>query len=75
RVILITGGGGGIAGGIARAFAGEGAKLILTDLFPNGMEKTKSEIEKDFGCEVSAIVADGSKEDEVKRVIEQGVEH
>ncbi|MEG1459484.1 MAG: SDR family oxidoreductase [Acetivibrio sp.] len=75
RVILITGGGGGIARGIARAFAGEGAKLILTDLFPEGMEKTKKEVERDFDCEVVAIVADGSKEEEVIRVIEEGVAH
>ena len=33
RVVLLTGGGGGIARGIARAYASEGAKLILTDLF------------------------------------------
>ena len=33
KVVLITGGGGGIARGIERAFATEGAKFILTDLF------------------------------------------
>ena len=34
KVVLITGGGGGIARGIERAFATEGAKFILTDCSP-----------------------------------------
>ena len=44
KVVLITGGGGGIARGIERAFATEGAKFILTDLFPGGMEAAKEEL-------------------------------
>ena len=52
RVVLLTGGGGGIARGVARAFADEGASMILTDIFPGGMEKTKAELEKDFGTDV-----------------------
>ena len=75
RVVLITGGGGGIARGIARAFADEGAKLILTDLFPGGMEKTKAMLEQDFGAEVFTYVADGAREEEVKAAIEAGAAH
>ena len=52
KVVLITGGGGGIARGIERAFATEGAKFILTDLFPGGLEAAKEELERDFGSEV-----------------------
>ena len=37
-VVLLTGG-GGIARGVARAFADEGASMILTGIFPGGMEK------------------------------------
>ena len=65
RVVLLTGGGGGIARGVARAFADEGAKMILTDIFPGGMEKTKAELERDFGTEVFTYVADGAKEEQV----------
>ena len=42
KVVLITGGGGGIARGIERAFATEGAKFILTDLFPGGLEAAQA---------------------------------
>lgn len=75
RVVLITGGGGGIAKGIARAFADEGARLILTDLFPEGMARTKAEIEQDYQAEVLTVVADGGDELQVKAAIEQGVAH
>lgn len=75
RVVLLTGGGGGIARGVARAFADEGASLILTDVFPEGMEKTKAELEKDFGTEVVTCIADGAKEEEVKAAIQKGVDH
>lgn len=75
KVVLLTGGGGGIARGVARAFADEGAKMILTDIFPDGMERTKAELIKDFGTEVFTYVADGAKEEEVKMAIQRGVEH
>ena len=75
RVVLLTGGGGGIARGVARAFVDEGAKMILTDIFPDGMERTKKELEEEFGAEVFTCLADGSKEDEVKAAIEAGAAH
>lgn len=75
RVVLITGGGGGIARGIARAYADEGAQLILTDIFPEGMERTKAELEREFNAEVLTILADGAKEEQVKAAIEKGVAH
>lgn len=75
RVVLITGGGGGIARGIARAFADEGAQLILTDIFPEGMARTKAELERDFQAEVFTCIADGAQEEQVKAAIEKGVEH
>ena len=70
KVVLITGGGGGIARGIERAFATEGAKFILTDLFPGGLEAAKEELERDFGSEVFTILANGSVEEEVRASID-----
>ena len=75
RVVLLTGGGGGIARGIARAYASEGAKLILTDLFPEKMNLLKEELEKEFNTEVYTIIADGSNEAQVKDAIDEGVRH
>ena len=56
RVVMLTGGGGGIARGVARAFADEGASLILTDIFPDGMERTKRELEEEYGAKVLPLV-------------------
>lgn len=75
KVVLITGGGGGIARGVERAFAHEGAKFILTDVFPEGMEAAKEELEREFGSEVFTIIADGAVEDEVKAAVEAGAAH
>ncbi len=74
-VMLLTGGGGGIARGVARAFAREGADIILVDIRPEGMERTKKELEDEFGTNVLCLVADGSKEEEVKAAVDEGVAH
>ncbi len=74
-VMLLTGGGGGIARGVARAFAREGAGIILVDIKPDGMERTKKELEDDFGADVVCQIADGCKEEEVKAAIDNGVAH
>lgn len=75
RVVLLTGGGGGIARGVARAFADEGASLILTDVFPEGMERTKKELETEYGTDVIAVVADGAHEDQVEEAVQKGIGH
>lgn len=75
KVVLITGGGGGIARGVERAFAHEGAKFILTDVFPEGMEEAKAELERDFGSEVFTYIANGAEEGEVKAAVEAGAAH
>lgn len=74
KVVLITGGGGGIARGVERAFAAEGAKFILTDVFQGGMDKAKEELERDFDAEVLTVIADGAKEDDVEAAIQAGIE-
>ena len=60
RVVLITGGAAASPGALP-GLCGRGCKLILTDLFPGGMEKTKAMLEQDFGAEVFTYVADGAK--------------
>lgn len=74
KVVILTGGGGGIARGVARAFACEGAKLVLTDIRPEGMEITKAELEEEFGSEVLPLVVDGADESQVQEAIDAAVE-
>ena len=75
KVVLVTGGGGGIARGVERAFAAEGANFILTDVFQGGMDAAKAELERDFGSEVLTVIANGSNEDDVEAAIRAGIEH
>ena len=49
KVALITGGGGGIGGAIAVAYAKEGARVCLTDLKEPGMDRVLAEVKKAGG--------------------------
>lgn len=69
KVVLITGGGKGIGYGIARAFAKEGYDLVITGRTEDTLNQAKVQLETEFSISVLALVADGSKEEEVKRVI------
>lgn len=74
RVALVTGAGGGIARGVARAFADEGADLVITDIYEEGLNETKAGIEDDYGAHVLDLVADGTDEETVKDVIRQTID-
>lgn len=73
NVVLITGGGKGIGRGIAEAFAEEGATLVLTGREEAALWKAKSELEATYPIQVLTIRADGGKEEDVKRVIEETI--
>lgn len=74
NVTIITGGGKGIGYGLSRAFASEGASLVLTGRTESTLLEAKEKIEKEFGVEVLPVPADGGKEDAVKNVIKRAVE-
>ncbi len=65
RVAVVTGGGSGIGGAIARAFAAEGARVAIADLNREGTERVAGEITASGGqaIGVPTDVADTAKVD------------
>ena len=73
RVAIITGGGSGIGQGVAGRFAREGAKLMLVDLNPAGLDETAAQV-KDTGAEVETFEADVSVTEQVEAFFAKTVE-
>lgn len=69
KVALITGGGKGIGYGISKAFANEGANLVITGRTESTLLKAKEELEKNYGIKVLAITGDGGNLEDVERII------
>lgn len=74
KAVLITGSGRGIGRGIAKVFASEGAKVVVTDLRAEDCEAVAAEI-RSAGGEAFALVADLTRHDEAKRLVAAGAEH
>lgn len=74
KVVIITGGGKGIGFGVSKAFASEGASLVLTGRTPSTLEQAKEQLESEYHVEMLTVTADGSDEAAVKNVIEKTVE-
>ncbi|MCR4318342.1 MAG: SDR family oxidoreductase [Planctomycetes bacterium] len=67
---IVTGGGRGIGGAVAEAFASAGAKLTLIGRSESTLIAKKAQLEKDFGAEVFATSADVSDEAQVQIAFE-----
>lgn len=74
KIAIITGGGKGIGFGLARAFAKEGANLVLTGRTESRLVNAKEVLEKEFGVEVLPVVADGADEEAIKNVVKKTIE-
>ncbi|HZK09573.1 MAG TPA: SDR family oxidoreductase [Clostridia bacterium] len=72
KTVIITGGGSGIGLGIARAFSKAGANLVLTGRTHSKLDNAKEEL-SGRGGDVFIITADGSKEEDVKAVIDAAI--
>ena len=65
KVALITGASGGMGDKIARTFHALGAKLALTDMRTDGMEKLKADLKENVEC----FQANLSNPDEIKKLV------
>ncbi len=65
KVALITGASGGMGDKIARTFHALGAKLALTDMRTDGMEKLKDDLKENVEC----FQANLSNPDEIKKLV------
>jgi len=68
KVVLITGATGGIGAETAKAFAEEGAKLVLVDLNADKLDSLKKSLALSKEC-VETVVADVSDEAQVKNYV------
>lgn len=73
KVAIITGGAGLIGFTTAKEIASQGAKVLLVDMNEEGLKKKVDEA-KNSGYEMSYIVADVTKSDEVKAYVDKAIE-
>lgn len=73
KVTIVTGAGAGMGKAIAILFASEGSKVVATDIDSARLDLLKKEI-TDSGGEVTTLVADMAKEDEIDKMINVAVE-
>lgn len=73
KVALVTGAGSGIGRASARAFAREGASVVVSDVNPVGGEETRRLIE-DAGGSAAFVAADVARHDDIKALIARTVE-
>ncbi len=77
RVAIVTGAGQGIGLGVARAFAAEGAKVVLANRSPEKGEAAAAAIERDFsaqGARALYVKTDVSQKDSVIAMVAATVE-
>jgi len=70
QVVMITGAGGGFGRAAAQRFAGEGARLLLSDLHKPALDKTVEELPAGAACRAEMI--DITDENSLARHIEHG---
>jgi 3-oxoacyl-[acyl-carrier protein] reductase len=74
KVAVITGSGRGIGAATARAFAEEGAHVMVTDIDPATMAATVAALTAD-GFSARGMVADVTKSEDVARLMAETVKH
>ena len=72
KVLVVTGGGGGIGRAVAGRFASEGARVALVDVDIAGLEQT-ADVVRRAGGESLVIRADVTRADDVQRYVRETV--
>ncbi len=74
KVAIVTGAGSGIGREVAKIYAAEGAKVIVSDINELGGEETVDQIKEKSG-EAIFVKADSSKPDDNRMLVRASVEH
>ncbi len=74
KKVLITGGSMGIGKACARLFAQEGCSVVITARTKEVLESTATELEKETGAPVLALIGDMSVQEDVERVTADAIE-
>ena len=72
KVTIITGGASGMGRVAAGLFASEGARLVLADVSEEAVESAAADA-RAAGGQATAVVADVSKEDDARRMVDHAV--
>jgi NAD(P)-dependent dehydrogenase (short-subunit alcohol dehydrogenase family) len=73
QTAIVTGGGGGIGRGCARAFAKAGANVVIASVPPEEIPPAVAEVEA-LGVQALGVTVDVSKSDQVAAMVKQSVE-
>jgi len=75
QIFIVTGAGSGIGRGIALYLAKNGANLVLADISKDGLDEVSTAIAKEKGEKPHLVLADQSKEDDVKSTVAEAILH
>ncbi len=75
KVALVTGGSKGIGKAIARSLAREGCRVAICARGQELLERTASQLQEETGSEVFPVVADLTRPEDVKRMVDQVIQH
>lgn len=73
KVAIVTGGAGGIGRGVAKALCKEGAHVLITDIFEDGLKQAGEEIGA-LGFGLETCLCDGADAEQVKKAVDRAVE-
>ena len=73
RVAIVTGGSRGIGRETARQFLEEGVRVMISGRNAETIQKTRDELAKQTGGEIKCIVADMTKEADIKKLVDETV--